>query len=183
MGLMVTHTGNGCMAGNRNNLWFSIKRAELQCGKIKKWLNIHVMWSRPPSIGSYLSPGSSSLAPHPHLNLNWVWVHRFLCTELSWLLSPLLRLLHPSSWPAEFSPGTQIGCHLRKTCLFPARLLSAPMTPCLSIFPAICLSKLARMPRPPCLSHWAGDHTHGPSGSDVALRQNIAIWPPPFGPS
>lgn len=130
---------------------FLSKRAELQCGKIKKWLNIHVMWSRPPSIGSCLS-----LQAHlPLLPTSiWTWTARLLdscARNFPGLLSPP-RLLHPSSWPAEFSSRTQIGCHLLLEDLPLPRLGFSSLLPWRHVFPSFRLSayvKTARMPRPP----------------------------------
>ena len=96
-----------------------------------------------------ISPGSSSFAPHPHLNLSAglldSWARNFP-GRLS-----LPRLLHPSSWPAEFSSRTQIGCHLLLKDLPLPRLGFSSLPPWRHVFPSFRLSayvKTARMPRP-----------------------------------
>ena len=90
---------------------FLSKRAELQCGKIKKWLHIHVMWSRPPSTGPCPSPlAHLPLLPTPI----WTWAAHLLgswAQNFPGLLS-VPGLLHPSFWPAELSSRTQFRCNL-----------------------------------------------------------------------
>lgn len=160
---------------------FLSKGAELQCGKIKKWLNIHVMWSRPPSIGSCPSlQAHLPLLPTPI----WTWAAHLLdswAQNFPGLLS-LRRLLHPSSWPAEFSSRTQIVCHL----LLKDQPLPSPgfssLPPWHHVFPSFQLStcvKTAHMPRPsvsligPMITHM----------DPQVQTESHFIWPPPFRPA
>ena len=158
---------------------FLSKRAELQCGKINKWLNIHVMWSRPPSIGSCPSlQAHLPLLPTPI----WTWAAHLLdswARNFPGLLS-LPRLLHPSSWPAEFSSRTQIVCHL----LLKYQPLPHPGFSSLPtwhhVFPSFQLStcvKTAQMPHP-SVSLIGPMITHMDPQVETESR---FIWPPPFG--
>lgn len=102
-----------------------------------------------------ISPGSSPLAPHPHLNLSCPSAG-FLSTELPWTVicawTAPPQFLGLLSSPLGHSSGA---ISFSKTRLFPTpAFLLCPLTPCLSTFPVIKLCQNCPYAPPICLSQW-----------------------------